>query len=103
MQVPLGMQFKNEVYLVDMSRIIASFNKYAPVEETVTTITVDENEYTYDSSQLYQLLFFGEQLTVARARRAAVLKESQKKRLDRFVPTIADWHARMCLVQVCAY
>ena len=35
---------------------------------------------------------------------AAVLREPQNKRLDRlegFVPAIADWHARMCLVQVC--
>jgi len=105
MQVPLGVQFKNEAYLVDMSHIIASFNQYVPVEESVTTIDIDGNEHTYDSSRMYKLLIFGDQLTVARARRAAVLREPQKKRLERleaFIPTIADWHAGMCLVQVCA-
>jgi len=106
LQVPLGVQFKNEAYLVDMSHIMASFNQYVPVEESVTAITLNGKEFTYDSSRLYQLLFFGDQLTVARARGAAVLREPQNKRLDRlegFVPAIADWHARMCLVQVCAY
>jgi len=55
MQVPLGVHFKNEAYLVDMPHIMA---KYVPVEKTVTTITVDGNGPTYNSSQLYQLLFF---------------------------------------------
>ena len=87
-----------------MSHIMTSFNKYVPVEESVTTIDVNGDEHTYDSSRLYQQLFFGDQLTIARARGAAVLREPQKKRLERlegFVPTIADWHARMCLLQVC--
>ena len=86
---------------------MASFNQYVPVEESVTAITLNGKEFTYDSSRLYQLLFFVDQLMVARARGAAVLREPQNKRLDRlegFVPAIADnWHARMCLVQVCAY
>ena len=68
LKVPLGVQFKNEAYLVDMSHITTSFNKYVPVEESVTTVDVNGDEHTYDSSRLYQLLFFGDQLTVARAR-----------------------------------
>ena len=105
MQVPLGVQFKNEAYLVEMSHIMESFNQYIPVEESVATIDIVGNEHTYDSSRMHKLLFFGDHLTVARARGAAVLREPQKKRLERleaFIPTIADWHARMCLVQVCA-
>jgi len=99
-------EFKNEAYIVDMSQIMASFNKYVPVEESATTINVNGREHTFDSSRLHQLLFFGDQLTVARVRGAAVLREPEKKRLDKlagFVPAIADWHARMCLVQVCMY
>ena len=67
---------------------------------------VNVRDHTYDSSKIFQLLFFGDQLTVARACGAATLREPQKKRLDRldgFVPSIADWHARMCLLQVSLY
>ena len=52
--------------IVDMSQITKSFNKYVPVEEYVATFNVNGCEHAYDSSRLYQLLFFGDQLTVAR-------------------------------------
>jgi len=97
-------QLKNEAYLVDMGQIMDSFNQYVPLEESIQTLEVNGTEYTYDGSKLMQILLFGDQLTVARARGASTLREPQKKCLDRlegFVPTIADWHARMCLVQVC--
>ena len=100
------MQLKNEAYLVDMADIMDSFNQYVPSEESITNLNLNGVEYTYDNSKLMQILFFGDQLTVARARGAATLREPQKKCLDRlegFVPAIADWHARMCLLQVCFY
>jgi len=66
-----------------MSHIMTSFNQYVPVEESITNLQINEREHTYDSSKLFQLLFFGDQLTVARARGAATLREPEKKRLDR--------------------
>lgn len=98
------MKLKNEAYLVDMADIMDSFTPYVPSEEFLQNVNVDGMEYTYDGSKLMQILFFGDQLTVARARGASTLREPQKmclNRLEGFVPTIADWHARMCLLQVC--
>jgi len=48
-------------------------------------------------------LFFGDQLTAEQARGAMVLRSLHEHAIDRlegFVPTIADWHARMTLVKV---
>jgi len=42
----IGVQFKNEVYLVNKSHVMASFNQYVPVEESVTAITLNGNEFT---------------------------------------------------------
>ena len=98
------MQLKNEAYLVEMAQIMDGFNQYIPSEESLQTLNVNGTDHTYDGSKLMQILFFGDQLTVARARGASTLREPQMKCLDRlegFVPTIADWHARMCLLQVC--
>ena len=49
------------------------------------------------------MLLFGDQLTVARVIGAALLQDDNKTPLnclEGFVPATADWHARMCLMQV---
>lgn len=79
----MGIQLKNEAYLVEMAHIMASFNQYVPIEESITSLQVNGREHTYDSSKVFQLLFFGDQLTAARARGAQTLREPQKNRLDR--------------------
>ena len=95
---------KNEIYLTDMAHIMESFNQYVPSELSSQHMTVNGKEYEYDDSKLIQLLVFGDQLTIAKARSAAVLREPQRGKLDRlegFVPCVADWHSRMCFLQVC--
>lgn len=56
-----------------------------------------------DDDELLPPLLFGDQLTVAHARSSAVLRQTHTtalSRLEGFVPCIADWHARMCLLTV---
>ena len=98
------MQIKNENNLSDMCDIMGSFNPYIPAQISADVVTVNGKDHVYDSTKLMKILFFGDQLTAARARGAAILREPQKQKLDRlegFIPAIADWHARMCLLQVC--
>ena len=93
---------KNEMYLTDMAQIMESFNQYVPSEISSQHVTVNGKDYEYDDSKLIQILLF-DQLTVAKARSAAELREPQKMKLDRLeglVPSVADWHTRMCLLQV---
>jgi len=75
-------QLKNEAYLVDMAEIMDGFTQYVPSEKISKNINIDGKEYIYDDSKLMQILFFGDQLTVARARGASTLREPQKMCLD---------------------
>ena len=101
-QLPLGVQLKNEMYLTDMCSVLDSFNAYVPMEESTKCIEVAGDLYFYDDTKLVQLLLFGDQLTVARARSASKLRDTQteaKDTLQGFVPVIADWHTRICLLE----
>lgn len=53
--------------------------------------------------QMYNLLFGGDQLTVARARGAKKTRKnstSLDKCLDGLIPCIEDWHAKVVLLEV---
>ena len=83
--------------------VLDSFNKYVPMEVHTNSVEVKGNTYIYDNSKMIQLLFFGDQLTVARAWGASMLRDPQvgkKDTLKAFVPTISDWHTRICLLEV---
>ena len=92
------------MYLTEMCSMLDSFIKYVPIEESSKTLQIDDESYNYDDTKLIQLMLFGDQLTAARVRGATQLRDSQTKAKDTlqgFVPVIADWHSRICLVEVC--
>lgn len=93
LKVPLGIQLKNEAKLKDMADILVALNDYVPVQ-----CSNDENEL------LIPRVVFGDQLTVARIRGAAILRSSDlstQNQLNQFLGAISDWHARLYLVMVC--
>ena len=94
LKVPLGIETKNEANLKEMAQILDSLNKYVPVHC---------NNSTVEARILVPQVVFGDQLTVARIRGAAVLRSyhsTVEEKLEGFVGTISDWHARLCLVMV---
>ena len=91
------------MHLTEMCDVLDSFTKYVPIEVHTNSVEVKGNTYVYDNSKMIQLLLFGDQLTVARAWAASVLRDLQvgkKDTLKAYVPTISDWHARICLLEV---
>ena len=87
---------KNEANLGDMCHIVGDLSKYVPSVNS-------EEEPETSATKVVQLLFFGDQLTVERARGAMVLRSLHEEAVDRlegFVPAVADWHTRMTLVKV---
>ena len=81
-----------------MCHIVGDLSKYVPSNSH------DNAEEHSRQCQVMQLLLFGDQLTVERARGAMVLRSLHENAIDRlegFVPVVADWHARMTLVKVC--
>ena len=77
---------------------MASSNLYILSQISADIVTGDDKEFVYDCTKFIKIFFFGDQLTAARARGAAISSEPQKQKLDRlegFILAIADWHARM--------
>ena len=78
-------------------------SQYIPVQKVVEHVQVDDERYTHDRSKVIQIIFFGDQLTVARACSSITLHALHDTTIDQlkgFVPTIADWHTRQCLLMV---
>lgn len=89
-KVPLGIQLKNEAKLQHMAEILDELSEYVPIQQ--------QNGVT-----LIPRIIFGDQLTIARIRGAAILRTpeiNEEHQLKQFVGAISDWHARLCLVMV---
>lgn len=82
---------------------------YVPSAPTTNRIHLESGEtLEHPDARLHQLLFVGDQLTVARARGAKALRASHdtnKDRLMGLLPAVADWHTRVILYcrYVCVY
>ena len=95
--MPLGICLKNEAKLSDMCQIMDILSQYIPVQKEEA-----QRQDTHDRSKVIQILFFGDQLTVARARGSIALRALHDTTIDQLkglVPTVADWHS--CQMQFC--
>ena len=70
-QVPLGVQLKNENIIKDMVEIMSHMQKYVPTLSKMLELEVTgESNVTVRADHFHNILFDGDQLTVARARGA---------------------------------
>ena len=86
-----------------MCQVMDNLSQYVPVQKEVEHVQVDDERYTHDRSKVIQIIFFGDQLTVARARSSITLRALHDTTIDQLkglVPTIADWHACQCFLMV---
>ena len=77
MQVPLGVQLRNENKLEDMGKILEELHiKYVPTNRLKGEPTIP-NGHTIpiDNTQFFQTLLGGDQLTVARVRGTVASEE----------------------------
>ena len=56
-----------------MCSILGEFGTYVPAIPCTETTIIEEEEYELDVTKLHKVLLFGDQLTVARIRSAAVI------------------------------
>lgn len=103
-QVPLGVLLFNENKLDEMSHILDHYMSLVPTVEVNGQILIPNGSIVdFDASRFFQVLFSGDQLTVARMRGVKALRVTETRRVDRFEglePIVADWHARMTLMKV---
>ena len=58
---------------------------------------------TFDDTRLWEVLFGGDQLTVARIRGTQTLRDTEESpgdRLEGVIPVVEDWHTRMTFLRV---
>ena len=86
-----------------MCKILDNLHDYVPSTSSSHVVTLDdgttENHTDYN---LTRILMGGDQLTVARANTAKLIRlnhENSKSRLRGIVPVIEDWHSRLTLVK----
>ncbi len=90
-----------------MSQILAIYMKRVPTFPVEGHFTLPNGSViSFDNTQFWQVLFGGDQLTVARMRGTQALRDTQDKpqdRLEGIIPVIEDWHTRMTLLKVALY
>ena len=104
MQVPLGVELKDENKTDEMCYILDSAHKYVPaISEDRSLILPSGKVSKYTETNMWQTLFGGDQLTVARARGAIDIRftdDSEKDKLHGLIPVVEDWHTRMTFLKV---
>lgn len=88
-----------------MVEIITHLHQYVPVsnyEERRSIPGCDEDVIVH-KAKVHPIVFGGDQLTKVRAVSAIKIKsngENPSTRLEGFIPTVEDWHTKLCLFEV---
>ena len=96
---------KNENQLEGMVSIMETLQDYVPCtnkSEVVPSVGSESTE-VIEADHFHQILFGGEQITCACARRAQRTPQnslSGKSGLKGFVPVVEDWYAKACFLGV---
>ena len=94
----------NENKLEDMSKILEHYMKLVPSLSAEGKYTLSNGEViSFDDTRFWEVLFGGDQLTVARIRGTQALRDTEETALNRLqgiVPIVEDWHTRMTFLKV---
>ena len=86
-----------------MIEILVEYRKYIPFKRVPLDEPLTEDNISEDYSFVTTLLG-GDYLSAARARGAQLIRrnsELERNRLDGVLPVSEDWHAKVCLLEVC--
>ena len=104
-QIPLGVMLKNENKNDEMVEILDALHKYVPSCTSQLHFEHPDTgaDHSLDVEHFKHVLVGGDQLTIARVRSAQLIRansNSSHSRLEGLVPSIQDWHAKLCFMQV---
>ena len=96
---------RNENKVDEMVTILDELHKYVPTTRNVMEVLVpiETESDIIEVDNFHQILLSGDQLTVVRSCSAQALRqnsENGRTQLQGFEPTIEDWHAKMCFMEV---
>jgi len=103
--VPLGVLLRNENKIDEMCDIMDKMHEYVPCKHVVERFLLfdDDDDIEVDEENFHQILFGGDQLTVARARGSIAARQdhfTRREKLEGLMPVIEDWHAKQYLLKV---
>jgi L1 cell adhesion molecule like protein len=88
----------------EMCKILERHQLYVPSISSQTSVTLPNGEvHKMTTTEMLEMLFTGDLLTVVRARSAISIRASHdttKDQLRGLIPTVEDWHSRMTLMKV---
>ena len=97
--------FQDENKLDEMSKIMEELHKYVPTSTSEGYLTLPNvSAVTYDDTSFFEILFGGDQLTIARAAGVQDLRKGYDTALECLkgvIPVVEDWHTRVILLEVC--
>lgn len=101
----MGVLPKDETKYDDMMDILQHIQSYVPSKHVRREMNVPESDevVTLDDQDFATTLMGGDQLTVARAQGAQLIRSNSGNNQDRLyglLPVAEDWHAKQCLMQV---
>ena len=96
---------KNENKTDEMVDVLSFLHQYVPMQSEIGMVQVPEMEHSEEIriERLHHTLIGGDQLTSERIRGAQRLRKNSVHaagRLEGFIPTTEDWHAKVCFMQV---
>ena len=95
---------KNENKIDEMCHIMDVAHKYVPTLSLKRAAPLPHGDnFEYDDTELWGIPFGGDQLTVARARGAMLIRDvhkTQTAKLNGLIPVVEDWHSKMTLLKV---
>ena len=81
--MPLGVQLLNENKVDEMCAILDQLQKYVPtICSSETTYLPSGESYTYQNTDMYEILFGGDQLTWAKERGAIAARSNHHTKKD---------------------
>lgn len=86
-----------------MCQIMDSLPKYVPTLTEDKKVTLPNGEeIELQHTEMWETLFGGDQLTVARARGSIAVRYTHKSKTEKLglLPFVEDWHTKMTLLQV---
>ena len=92
-----------------MCEIMEKLHEYVPATNVKEYYDLFDDGYLMEVEEetFHQILFGGNQLTVARARGSCSIRcdhvtsiTSRRDRLEGLLPVVEDWHAKQCLLKV---
>ena len=79
-------------------------HQYVPTEVQHTTVEIGGHEpKEMQVDTMHKVVISGDQLTVKRMKGAKSIRDDSQHsagHLEGFIPVVADWHAKVCLLEV---